>query len=74
MELIQLARDAYFKGVKIVNCCTTAEHLDIAEKYIGNYLQTCVMPSSGSTNEKFIRDYYTALKGILNERYKLLEI
>jgi hypothetical protein len=74
MESIKLAREAYHKGVIVVNCCTNAEQLAVADKYVGNYLLNCVKPSSGGPYEKFINDYYNALTGLIKERYKLLEI
>lgn len=74
MDRLKQAREAYMKGVKIVNCCVSADHMDTARKFIENFWLNILRPSEGHKDEKFIEDYYKALRGIYDQRYKLLEI
>ncbi len=74
MDRLKQAREAYMKGVKIVNCCVSADHMDTARKFIENFWLNILRPSEGHKDEKFIEDYYKALRGIYDQRYKLLKI
>ena len=74
MDRLKQAREAYMKGVKIVNCCDSADHMDTARKFIENFWLNILRPSEGNKDEKFIEDYYKALRGIYDQRYKLLGI
>ena len=73
MDRLKQAREAYMKGVKIVNCCESIDHLDTARKFIENFWLIILKPSKGHKDEKFIEDYYNALGDIYSKRYQLLK-
>tara|TARA_Y100001972_G_scaffold19779_1_gene23041 strand:+ start:534 stop:911 length:378 start_codon:yes stop_codon:yes gene_type:complete len=74
MDVLQQAREAYMKGVKVVNCCESIDHLDSARKFIENFWLNILKPSKGHKDEKFIEDYYNALGDIYAKRYKMINI
>ena len=72
MELLELARKAYLKGVKIVNSCDCEDHMDSANKYLENFWLNVLMPSRGKGDYVSINSYYQGLRTIYDQRYELL--
>ena len=74
MDYLELARKAYLKGVKIVNSCDCANHMDTARKYLENFWLNVLMPTRGKGDYVSVNSYYQGLRNIYDHRYELLGI
>ena len=72
MELLELARKAYLKGVKIVISCDCEDHMYSANKDLENFWLNVLMPSRGKGDYVSINSYYQGLRTIYDQRYELL--
>lgn len=71
----QKSREAYDKGIKIIQSCNTPDHILAAKKYVNNFFVSSSVPYKGRKvviSTEGVRILYQNLLKLLNKRQQEL--